>query len=201
MTEESTESKTSDPAAAATPASASAPTPTPEERVAALEAERNEARERMLRIAADFENYKKRVRKEIEESESKGKERILGDMLEVIDNLERAGAVDDKADLKSVRQGVGLVLRLFQAKLERHDVRSFDAKGQPFDPRLHEAISQVPSAEVPPGAVLNELQKGYRLGERLLRPAMVVVALAPPAAPPTAPTTPPASDGGEGAAS
>jgi molecular chaperone GrpE len=170
------------------------PPPTAEERIAALETERNEARERMLRVAADFENFKKRARKEIEEAEGKGKEKILGDMLEVIDNLERAGAVDDNADLKSVRQGVGLVLRLFQSKLERHDVRSFEAKGQPFDPRLHEAISQVPSAEVPPGAVLNELQKGYRLGERLLRPAMVVVALAPPAAPA------PASDEG-GAAS
>jgi molecular chaperone GrpE len=71
------------------------------------------------------------------------------------------------------------VLRLLQQKLERHDVRPFEAKGQPFDPRLHEAISRVESADVPAGAVAAELQKGYRIGDKLLRPAMVSVSTGP----------------------
>lgn len=154
---------------------------TPEERIAALENEKNELRDRMLRVAAEFENYKKRARREIADAEIKGKEAILKDMLEVIDNLERAtAAFSENADPKAVQQGVQLVLRIFQSKLERNDVRPLEAKGQPFDPRLHDAISQVPSADAAPGTVLTELQRGYRLGDRLIRPATVVVAVAPP---------------------
>ena len=104
-------------------------------------------------------------------------------MLEVADNLERAASVDERADFKSLQKGIELVNRLFQGKLERLDVRAFESKGQPFDPRVHDAVSQLPTAEVPPGAVVSEIQKGYRIGDRLLRPALVVVAVAPPAAP------------------
>jgi molecular chaperone GrpE len=161
-------------------AEATAPA-SPEERIAQLEAERNDARERMLRIAAEFDNYKKRVRREQADADAKTKENILRDVLEVVDNLDRAAAVDEKADVKSLQQGISLVSRLFQQKLERHDVRPFDAKGQAFDPRIHDAISQLPTADAPPGSVVSEVQKGYRMGERLLRPAMVVVAVAPPA--------------------
>lgn len=151
------------------------------DRLTALEAEKKETHERMLRIAAEFENYKKRVRKEQSESEAKARESVLRDMLEVIDNLERAVAAGESTDAKALQQGVQLVLRLFGSKLERYDVKPFDAKGQPFDPRLHDAISQVPTADVPPGSVVNEVQKGYRIADRLLRPAMVSVAVAPPA--------------------
>ncbi|HXU80364.1 MAG TPA: nucleotide exchange factor GrpE [Polyangia bacterium] len=164
------------------PEPAAAPPPGPEERIAALEAEKAEIKDRMLRIAAEFENWKKRSRKEQTDSEAKVREAVLRDMLEVIDNLDRATAATGGAtDLQSVQQGIALVLRLFAQKLERYDVKPLDAKGQPFDPRLHEAISQAPSAEVAPGTVLSELQKGYKIGERLLRPAAVVVAVAPPA--------------------
>jgi molecular chaperone GrpE len=155
----------------------------PQQRIAALEAERNEARDRMLRVAADFENYKKRVRKEQADSEVKARESVLRDVLEVADNLERAASVDERADFKSLQKGIELVNRLFQGKLERHDVRPFESKGQPFDPRVHDAVSQLPTAEVAPGSVVSEIQKGYRIGDRLLRPALVVVAVAPPAAP------------------
>ncbi len=151
------------------------------DRLTALEAERNELRDRLLRTAAEFENYKKRIRREQAETETKSKEGVLKDVLEIADNLERAAQVDEKADFKSLQKGLELVLRLFQAKLERHDVRPFESKGQPFDPRVHDAVSQVPSADVPPNSVLGEIQKGYRIGERLLRPALVVVAVAPPA--------------------
>jgi molecular chaperone GrpE len=171
-------------AGAQAPAGEAAPPPTPEQKIAALQAERDEIKDRMLRIAAEFENWKKRARKEQTDGEAKAREGVLRDMLEVVDNLDRAatqgqaggnGHVDTAALLK----GVSLVLRLFQQKLERYDVRPFDAQGQPFDPRQHEAISRVEHAEVPSGSVAVELQKGYKVGDRLLRPAMVSVSTGP----------------------
>jgi molecular chaperone GrpE len=164
-------------------------TPSPEQRVAALETEKADIKDRMLRIAAEFDNYKKRTRKDMAEHEIKVREMVLREFLEIADNLERAIAswkLGGGEDVKSVKDGVELVLRLFKSKLERYSVTAIEAKGQPFDPRVHDAISQAPSAEATPGTVLHELQKGYRVGERLLRPAIVVVAsapLAPPAEP------------------
>jgi molecular chaperone GrpE len=151
--------------------------------LAALEAERDEIKDRMLRLAAEFENWKKRARKEQEESEVKAREAVLRDMLDVIDNLERAvsayGSGAAAADGPAILKGVELCLRLFQSKLERYGVKPVSAEGQPFDPRLHEAISRVETAEVAAGSVARELQRGYRIGDRLLRPAMVSVAIAP----------------------
>lgn len=156
--------------------------------VEALTAERDDMKDRMLRIAAEFENWKRRARKEQDDAEAKVREAVLRDMLDVIDNLERAvGAFDGSAGNKgapapdgaAVLKGVNLVLRLFQSKLERYNVKPIAARGEPFDPKIHEAISRVETADVPPGAVAVELQRGYRIGERLLRPAMVSVATAP----------------------
>jgi len=113
-----------------------------EQRVAALEAEK-----------AELDNYKKRARKEMSEHEAKARETILRDFLEVADNLERAIASwkeGGEKDVKSVRDGVELVLRLFKSKLERYSVTPFEAKGQPFDPRVHDVISQTPSTEATP---------------------------------------------------
>ena len=160
--------------------------PTSEERIATLEAEKTDIRDRMLRIAADFDNWKKRARKDQSDGEARAKEAVLRDFLEIADNLERATASwaegkDGKdPDAKSVRDGVALVLRQFCSKLERYQVKVIEAVGQPFNPRFHEAISQAPSSEAKPGSVLHELQKGYLIGEKLLRPAMVVVAAAAP---------------------
>ena len=158
---------------------------TPEERLAAVTAERDDMKDRMLRIAAEFDNWKKRSRKEQTDAVAQARESVLKDVLEIADNLERAtgaqaqvggkgGAVDGAAVVK----GVNLVLRLFQQKLERYEVRPFETVGQPFDPRIHEAISRIES-DVPAGAIASELQKGYRVGERLLRPAMVSVSSGP----------------------
>jgi molecular chaperone GrpE len=160
------------------------PPATPEERITALEAERNEAKDRMLRVAAEFENWKKRARVTQAEAETAAREKVLRDVLEIADNLERATghAGDGAVDGPSILKGVTLVLRLLQQKLERHEVRPFEAKGQAFDPRLHEAISRVESADVPAGSVAVELQKGYKIGEKLLRPAMVSVSTGPAAA-------------------
>jgi molecular chaperone GrpE len=174
-----------DPSAAAAAMAPELPEATPEERLAALQAERDEIKDRMLRIAADFENWKKRARKEQSDAVAQARESVLRDMLEVVDNLERAtsaqaGAADNGApDGAAVLKGVSLVLRVFQQKLERYEVRPFEAAGQPFDPHQHEAISRVPSDDVPAGAVVNELQKGYRVGDRLLRPALVAVSSGP----------------------
>lgn len=160
--------------------------------VEALVAERDEVKDRMLRIAAEFENWKRRARKEQDDAEAKAREAVLRDMLDVIDNLERAvGAFEGNnagagkgapaADGAAVLKGVNLVLRLFQSKLERYNVKPIAARGEPFDPKIHEAISRVETADVPPGSVAVELQRGYRIGDRLLRPAMVSVASAPTA--------------------
>ena len=169
-----------------------------EQRLAAVEKERDETKDRMLRIAAEFENWKKRARKEQEESEAKAKESVLRDVLDVMDNLERAlgaagqpkangkgAAAGGKAtaasatDGPAVLKGVELVLRLFQTKLERYGVTPIVSVGQPFDPRQHEAISRVETTDVPPGHVAVEMQRGYKIGDRLLRPSFVGVATAP----------------------
>ena len=162
------------------------PAATPEERIATLQAERDEIKDRMLRIAAEFENFKKRARKAETDAVAEARERVLKDMLEVVDNLERATGAQAQAtgngavDAAAVLKGVNLVLRVLHQKLERYEVRPFEAQGQPFDPRVHEAISRVESADVPSGAVAVELQKGYRVGERLLRPALVSVSTGAP---------------------
>lgn len=151
-----------------------------EQRMALLEGEKKDTHDRMLRIAAEFENYKKRARKDLQDAESKAREAVLRDTLDVLDNLERAVAsLGEAASADAIRQGVSLVLRLFQSKLERYDVKPIDAQGKPFDPRVHEAIARVPTADVPAGSVANERQKGYTIGDRLLRPSMVEVAVAP----------------------
>jgi molecular chaperone GrpE len=154
--------------------------PSPEDRVAALQAERDELKDRMLRIAAEFENFKKRARVTQTEAEAAVRERILKDVLEIADSLERA-ATTSATDASAVQKGVELVLRVLQQKLERHEVRAFPSKGETFDPRLHNAISRVESDDVPAGAVAVELQKGYRIGDKLLREAMVSVSTGPKA--------------------
>jgi molecular chaperone GrpE len=151
----------------------------PEERIAALQAERDELKDRWMRVAAEFENFKKRSRITAAEGEANVRERVLKDVLDIADNLERATEAGKGMDGAAVLKGVTLVLRLLQQKLERYDVKGFEAKGQPFDPRQHEAISRVESADVPAGNVAVELQKGYKIGEKLLRPAMVSVSTGP----------------------
>jgi len=171
---------------AADPADAAAMAPelteaTADEKLAAVVAERDELKDRMLRIAAEFENFKKRSRKEQTDAVAEARERVLKEMLEVVDYLERAVQTGGQAggngagDGAAVLKGVDLVLRLLKQKLERYEVRAFDSAGQPFDPRVHEAISRMEHPEIPAGSVAAELQKGYRVGERLLRPAMVSV--------------------------
>lgn len=134
--------------------------------------------DRWVRAAADLENYKKRAQKEREEVQKFGVERLVKDLLPVMDNLDRALAAAAPED--PLAAGVRLVRASFEQALSRHGVKGFSALGQPFDPARHEALMQVPSAEAAPGTVVVEHARGYTLNERLVRPAMVGVAVAPP---------------------
>ena len=148
------------------------------EKLAAAEKEKKDNWDRYLRSAADLENLRKRQKRELEDAKFDTKNKVLREMLPVVDNLERAiehaGGGGEK---NPIVEGVQLVLRQFTTAFERLDVNAIDALGQPFDPNLHEAISQQESDQ-PAGTVTQVLQRGYRAGDRLLRPALVVVAKA-----------------------
>lgn len=153
-------------------------------KIAALEKDKKDNWDRYLRAAADLENLRKRQKREMDDARLESKGRVLKEMLPVVDNLERAiEHATSQAGTNPIVEGVQLVLRQFLTAFERLDVTPIEAGGQPFDPNLHEAISQAESDQ-PPGTVVQVLQRGYKSGERLLRPALVVVAKAKPAPPP-----------------
>ena len=150
----------------------------PESKIASLEKEKKENWDRYLRTAADLENLRKRQRREIDDAKLESKARVLKEMLPVVDNLERAiEHATTQAGTNPIVEGVQLVLRQFLTAFERLEVTPVEAAGQPFDPNLHEAISQQES-DAAPGTVVQVLQRGYKSGDRLLRPALVVVAKA-----------------------
>lgn len=138
--------------------------------------ELSETQERVLRTAADAENFKKRLQREKEEQTRYANESLMRELLPVIDNLERAlehsGAGADQEDLL---EGLNMTLKGFLDTLTRFGCTPVETAGKPFDPNFHEAVSQEESADHEPNTVLRELQKGYMLKERLLRPAMVLV--------------------------
>ncbi len=137
-----------------------------------------EADDRLLRLAADFENYKKRAARERQEYVALANERLLTELLPVLDDLERALAAAEQHEEAQLEQGVALVHRSLAALLERHGVTAIDTGGK-FDPHVHEAMLSQPS-EAEEGSVLDVVQKGYRLGDRVVRAARVIVA-GPPA--------------------
>jgi molecular chaperone GrpE len=143
-----------------------------------------------LRALAEVENVRKRLERERDEARTYSVTRFARDILTVADNLNRALAavpadVRAKDDaVKAVLEGVDATARELAAALARHGVKPIEAAGQRFDPNLHQAIAEVPSREAQPGTVVNVVQPGYLIGDRLLRPAMVTVAKADGAAPP-----------------
>ncbi len=152
------------------------------------EAGEPDVNDRLLRLAADFDNYRKRSRRELEDARRFGIEHMLRDLLPVIDNLQRAisaevGAVaNDVGDAEAKPQpplleGIRMVHKQFSDVLDQHGVRAFESVGSVFDPELHEALSQAPSDEHAPGSVIAEHERGYMIHDRLLRPARVVVAM------------------------
>ncbi len=137
-----------------------------------------EADDRLLRLAADFENYKKRAARERLEYVALANERLIGELLPILDDLERALSAAEQHEEAQLEEGVRLVHRSLAALLERHGVTPISTDGK-FDPHMHEALASQPS-EAEEGSVLDVVQRGYRLGDRVVRPARVVVA-APPA--------------------
>jgi molecular chaperone GrpE len=145
--------------------------------LAALEAERDEAIDRWKRSAADFENYKKRTAREREEYVALANERLVKDLLPILDDLERALAAVGEHEEATVEEGVRLVHRSLASLLERNGVKQISTEGT-FDPHVHEALLSQPS-EAEEGSVIDVVQKGYTLGDRVVRPARVVIAAAP----------------------
>ena len=153
------------------------------DRLAALQAELEAAREevrqageRVLRERADAENLKKRAAREQSEAVRYGTERLVRDLLPIVDNLERAvQAAQAGGDGQPLAEGVSLVLKALHDVLTRHGVTRVEAEGTRFDPAQHEAVAHIESAAHEPNAVMAEHQPGYRLHDRLLRPALVTV--------------------------
>lgn len=161
---------------AATPAE-----PTPAEQLTASRAEAQKNWDLYLRERADLENFRKRAQRDKEELGKFANEGILKELVPAVDSLERAldHARQDGAGGETLLKGVELTLAQFQKVLEKFGVVAIKALGEPFDPARHEAMGQVESAEQPANTVVQEYQKGYLLNDRLLRPALVMVAKAP----------------------
>jgi len=147
-----------------------------------LVAEIQESGERELRLRADFDNFRKRALRERQEAIQFGSQNLVKDLLSVVDNLDRAighAQQSEGGDLQSLLQGVELVQRELLLVLAKHHVLEIDAMGEDFNPALHEAMAQVPSGVAEPNSVVEVLEKGYQLHDRLIRPSRVVVAREP----------------------
>lgn len=146
------------------------PPPTEAERV---------AREQLLRLSADFENFRRRIEREREDSERHASASLVTRLLPVLDNFERALSRDPGAGSDRFYDGVVLIFRQLLEELRKEGLAAVDSVGEPFNPELHEAVSTTVEQALPPNIVVEEMQRGYRLHERLLRPALVKVTVEP----------------------
>ena len=151
-----------------------------EEQVAALEAERDEHLNDLKRVAAEFENYRKRVLRDQESLVARAHERLVKELLPVLDDLGRALAAAEQHEEATLEEGVRLVHRELAAALQREGLAEIETNGR-FDPHVHEALLSQPS-EAEEGSIIEVVQKGYALGDRVVRPARVVVAAPQPEA-------------------
>jgi molecular chaperone GrpE len=138
--------------------------------------------DRLLRTTADFDNFKKRAARERQDAIKFANESLMQRLITILDNFEMAQAASQAraADsLKSLQEGIAMIYQQLRNALTEAGLEELDASGKPFDPNFHEAVSQQESVEVPEGHVLQQLRKGYKLRERLLRPASVIVARTP----------------------
>jgi molecular chaperone GrpE len=151
-----------------------------EEKLKAAEEASKQAYDRMLRAAAEHENHKKRIERENQEFRKFANESLIKDLLPVIDNLERAveSSGTGHATGDAIVEGVKMTLKEIHKVLERFHLKPLESEGKPFDPNFHQAVLQQETAEHPENVVLKEMQKGYILHDRLIRPAMVVVSKA-----------------------
>ena len=173
-----------EPANDAAPEAASAPEADP---IAVLEAEKADLKDKLLRLMADMENLRRRTEREIADARTYAVANFARDMLNVADNVRRAiESVPEEAKasaegaFKGLLDGIDLTERDLLKTLERHGVKKLDPQGQKFDPNVHQAMFEIPNAEVPNGTVLQVVQSGYVIGERVLRPALVGVAKGSP---------------------
>ncbi|MDR6756948.1 molecular chaperone GrpE [Mycoplana sp. BE70] len=157
---------------------------------ALLQAENTELRDKYLRLAAEMDNLRRRTERDVKDAKSYAIAGFARDMLGVSDNLRRgleavpAEALEaGEAGLKALIEGVEMIERSMLAALERHGVRKLEPMGEKFDPHFHQAMFEVPNTEVPNGTVVQVIQDGYTIGERVLRPAMVGVSKGGPKAP------------------
>lgn len=150
--------------------------------VAALQQDRDETYDRLLRMTAEFENYRKRIERERRDLADYLTMDVVRDVLPVIDDLERAmaapGALDSNQELAVYHQGITLIHRQLLDQLRKRNVEPLDVVGIQFDPEWHEAVSDEPADGRPDGQIVAEFRRGYRIGSKLLRPAMVKVAKA-----------------------
>jgi len=142
----------------------------------ALQKEKEDLMNRLMRLQADFDNYRKRMKAEKEEVEKFANFEFMKKILPVIDNLERALTSAEKSD-DGVIEGLEMILRQFKEVLESEGVTAISSAGKAFDPALHEAVLTEESEEYSPGTVIEELQKGYLMKDKVLRPSMVKVAV------------------------
>ena len=145
--------------------------------VVELEAEVQATKDKWLRAVADLENYKKRVKREIDEASLAAVTRLLPSFLPTMDNLERALEVaGPTASIEQLVKGIQMVRDEFTNALRKHGIEAVPSVGTPFDPAIHDALQQIDSPDHAPGTVIREFERGYRMGERLIRPARVVIA-------------------------
>ncbi len=153
--------------------------------IQAKAAKADETWDRYVRLNADFDNFRKRAARDREDGMRAAQERLLNKLLPVIDNFDMAMAATGSAQnttVESLKAGVQMIQGQLKAVLSESGVEEIDAIGKPFDPNLHEALSQMESTDAPEGTVLQQLRKGYKMRDRLLRPASVIVAKKPAAA-------------------
>ena len=150
----------------------------PEPALADLQRERDDYHDRWLRKSAEFDNYRKRIDRERREQSDHAVTALLLELLRVVDDFDRALTVDAGEGGAAYRKGVELIHAKLNDLLKKHGVRPMDAVGADFDPNLHQAVVQEETGDHRDGEVIEELQKGYMIGDRLLRPAMVKVAKA-----------------------
>lgn len=148
-------------------------------KLAEAEAEIAALKDKWLRALADLENYKKRVKRDIDDAVHRAVQGMLGDFLPVGDNLDRAMSVapanpDDR--MAPLLKGLEMVRSDFLSALGKHGIKPVESVGKPFDPSIHDALQQIDTPDYPPGVVTMEYEKGYRRGDKLLRPARVIVA-------------------------
>jgi molecular chaperone GrpE len=144
--------------------------------IAQLRARLEEAKDRALRFQAELDNYRKRVNRQMEEERRYAGLPVIRDVLPVLDNVNRAiDAAQNAADAAKLLEGFRMVARQLQSVCERHHCTEIAALHQPFDPHLHEAITQQPSGDFPPNTVLCVLQPGFRMHDRVVRPSHVIV--------------------------